>query len=77
VLAELGYDAWLEAVHSPIMCNVSSMNTTGMRCAILAAFYNRWNEDLHPRAVGLVRKLVNSGVTMGYYERSTQLPGLF
>lgn len=77
VLTELGYDAWLEAVHSPPKCNISSMNTTGMRCSILAAFYNRWNEDLHPRAEKLVRKLVNSGVCMDFYERTTLRPSLF
>ncbi len=77
VLTELGYDTWLEAVHSPPKCNLSSMNTTGMRCAILAAFYNRWNEDLHPRAEKLVRKLVNSGVCMNIAERTRLRPGLF
>jgi len=77
VLTTLGYDAWLEAVHSPRLCNISSMDTTGMRCAILAAFYNCWNEDLHERALPLVRKLVNARVCLSFEERTAQRPELF
>ncbi len=77
VLKELGYDAWIESVYSPRLCNLSSMDTTGMRCAVLAAFYNRWNEDLHERALPLMRKLIRSGICLDVVERSTQLPDLF
>jgi hypothetical protein len=77
VLTELGYDAWLEGVYAPNLCNISSMNTTGMRCAILAAFYNRWNEDLHERALPLIRKLIRSGACLDIAERHSQRPELF
>lgn len=55
VLTYRGYDAWLEAMHHPSKCNMHSDDTTGMRCSVLAAFYNDCNRDIHWRAEKLVR----------------------
>jgi len=77
VLTNVGFDAWLEACYQPRKCNLFSSDTVGMRACILAAFYNRWNEDIHERAVHLVSKNDWHGVRMSFDERMSTHPGLF